>query len=262
MKDLNRTLTVKADDIPVTGFSHARLSGRETVGLYPDPFTLRLWNLPDAAYHLLASAKEISVCSGPSVLATGTLSDAWRRAVPEGTLTEAVFSPGLRLWEAPVSLSVEGGVTVSETIRRILAASGTGIPLLSFSGPDPVRIRGQAFFGRAAECVSSALSAAKARACLTPSGLCVIPLSGLPVSLYLAAPELTDAPAFAAGRRMILRTVPTGWPLGKAVSVTWQGETVTGLVTERCIDADDGDGPWEAQLLAETENSPGKAPGE
>ena len=110
--------------------------------------------------------------------------------------------------------------------------------------------------------MSSALSAAKARACLTPSGLCVIPSSGLPVSLHLATPELTDAPAFAAGNRMILRTAPTGWPLGKAVSVTWQGETVTGLVTERCIDADDGDGPWEAQLLAETENSPGEAPGE
>ena len=262
MKDLNRTLTVKADDIPVTGFSHARLTGRETVGLFPDPFTLRLWDLPDAAYYLLASAKAISVCSGPSVLAAGTVSDACRRTMPEGTLTEVLFSPGLRLWETPVSLSVEGGVTVSETVRRILAASGAGIPLLSFSGPDPVRIRGQAFFGRAAECVSSALSAADARACLTPSGLCVIPAAGLPVSLFLSEADLTDAPAFAGGGRMILRTAPVGWPLGKAVSVSWQGETVTGLVTGRCVDADDTEGPWEAQLLAETENSPGKVPGE
>ena len=193
--DLSRELAVLADGEPVTGFSHARLTGLDSIGLYPMPFTLRLWNLSDGQYAELSAAKEISVLHGGSVLAAGTVSDACRGTVREGTVTELVFSSGLRLWEAPVSLSVEAGVTVSETVRRILAASGTGIPLLSFPGKDPVRTRGQAFFGRAAECVREALSAAEARGCLAPSGLCVIPAGGLPVSMTLTEKDLTGAPS-------------------------------------------------------------------
>lgn len=134
MQDLSRTLTVLADGDPVAGFTRARLTGTDAVGLFPMPFRLRLWNLPDK--NPLTAAKEISVLHDGSVLASGTVSDVFRRAVPEGTVTEVLFSAGLRLWEAPVSLSVEAGVTVSETVRRVLTASGTGIPLLSFPGED------------------------------------------------------------------------------------------------------------------------------
>ena len=158
MNDLNRSLTILADGEPVTGFRHARLTGIDTIGLYPMPFTLRLWNLAESDYHLLSAAKEISVLHEDSVLAAGQVSDVCRGTVPEGTVTEVVISAGLPLWEAPVSLSVEAGVSVSETVRRILAASGTGIALLSFPGEDPVRSRGQAFAGRAAECIETALS--------------------------------------------------------------------------------------------------------
>ena len=245
MADLSRTLTILSDGEPVTGFYHARLFGEESLGLYPLPFTLRIWNLSDPDYFLISSAGKISVQHDDSVLAAGTVSNVYRRAVPEGTVTEIVFSPGLPLWEAPVSLSVEAGVTVSETVRRILSASGTEITLLSFPGEDPVRIRGQAFFGRAAECIMSALSAAGARACLTPAGLCVVPSSGL------AENDLTDAPNRVSDRLMVLRTRVTGWPLGKTVSVQWQGNTIEGLVVERRVDADNMDGPWQAELLVE-----------
>jgi hypothetical protein len=57
-----------------------------------------------------------------------------------------------------VSVDVESGASVSETVRRLLEASGTGLQLLSFPGEDPVSTRGQAFFGRAAECIIEALS--------------------------------------------------------------------------------------------------------
>ena len=87
------------------------------------------------------------------------------------------------LWEAPVSLSVEAGVSVSETVRRILTASGTGIRLLSFPGRDPVFSRGQAFCGRTAECVTEALSAAGAKGYLVPAGLCILPAEPLPATL-------------------------------------------------------------------------------
>ena len=251
MTDLSRTLAVLADGAPVAGFRRARLAGRDSLGLYPMPFTLRLWNLSDDGYCQLAAAKELSVLHGGSVLAAGKVSDVCRRTAPEGRVTEAVFSAALPLWETPVSLSAEAGVSISETVRRILDTSGTGIPLLSFPGPDPVRTRGQAFFGRAAECAEEALSAAEARCCLTPSGLCVIPASGLPASLELSGEELIDAPVRAGGNLLLLRTAVTGWPVGKQAAVTWKGERWEGLVTERAVDADSAEGNWQAELIME-----------
>ena len=249
-KNLFRSLTVLADGEQVTGFCYARLTGREALGLLPLPYTLRLLNLPDSGTGLLYAARNLSVLRDGSLLAWGRVSAVLRRTVPEGKLTEVVFSPGLSLWEAPVSLSVEAGASVSETVRRILAASGTGISLLPFPGPDPVFSRGQAFFGRAAECVNAALSAASARGYLAGNGLCAVPASGLPVSAVLSEADLLNELAFAGGL-MVLRTRVVGWTVGKRLSVSWQGKTAEGIVTERSVSADNTEGCWQAELLAE-----------
>ena len=249
MTDLNRSLTVLADGEPVKGFRRAYLAGRDALGLLPLPFVLRVWNLSDDGYYALFASKQVFVLQDDAVLASGKVSSVYRRTVPEGTITEIAFSPGLSLWEAQVSLSVEAGASVSETVGRILENSGTSIPLLSFPGNDPVFSRPQAFYGRAAECVNEALSAVSARACLTDAGLCVVPADGLPVSMALSETDLLDAPSRVAGNRMILRTKPVGWPLGKMVSVTWKGESFEGLVTERSVDADTMEGKWEAEML-------------
>ncbi len=251
MPDLSRILSILADGEELSGFNRARLTGVDSIGLYPMPFTLRLWNLADEDYWMLSAAKEISVTHDDSVLAAGMVTDVCRSAVPEGTMTEVVFSAGIRLWEAPVSLSVEAGVSVSETVKRILSASGTGISLLSFPGEDPVRTRGQAFSGRAAECVEEALSAAGARPCPTPSGLAVVPASGLAVSMELTEEDLIDLPSRAGSRYLIVRTRPVGWPLGKRISVIWGEESAEGIVVERSVDADNTEGKWESELMLE-----------
>ena len=251
MPELNRSLSVFADGLPVTGFRHAYLSGRDALGLYPMPFTLRLWNLADSDYHALCAAKNLSVHHDDSILAYGKISDVYLQIVPEGKITEVVFAAGLGLWETPVSLSVEAGVSVSGTVRQILSASGTGIPLLSFPGEDPVRSRGQAYYGRAAECIEEALMAAGARGYLTESGLCVVPAEGLPVSMDLSSADLLSDPVFVGNRQMLLRTRITGWPLGKQVSVNWKGVQIRGLVTERSVDADNMEGNWQSELLME-----------
>ena len=247
--ELSRALSVYADGKALTGFRHAHLTGRDALGLYPMPFTLRLWNLADSDYHMLRAAAGISVMHGQSVLAAGRVSDVYLSLVPEGKITEVVFAAGLGLWEAPVSLSVEAGVSVSETVRRILEASGTGIPLLSFPGTDPVRSRGQAFYGRAAECIEEALSAAGARGYLTGSGLCVVPAEGLPVSMELSSADLLSDPVFVGDGQLLLRTRITGWPLGKGIRVKWKDGSRSGLVLERAVDADNLEGKWESGLL-------------
>ena len=225
-EELDRSLTILADDVPLSGFVRARLTGRDALGLYPMPFTLQVWNLSEEDYLTLVSAKVLSIRNGDSMLASGSVSDTCRRTVAEGTITEVVFSAGLRLWDAPVSMSVEAGVSVSETVRRILSASGTGIRLLSFPGNDPVRTRGQAFCGRAAECVEEALSAAGTRGYLTEAGLCIVPVEGLPVSMALSSDDLLDKPVAVGDGLLLLRTRVTGWPLGKMISVKYHQDVI------------------------------------
>ena len=252
--ELSRALSVYADGKALVGFRHAYLSGRDALGLYPMPFTLRLWNLADSDYHALCAAKNLSVRHDDSILASGKISDVYLSLVPEGKITEVVFAAGLGLWETPVSLSVEAGVSVSGTVRQILSASGTGIPLLSFPGEDPVRSRGQAFYGRAAECIEEALMAAGARGYLTESGLCVVPAEGLPVSMDLSSADLLSDPVFVGNRQMLLRTRITGWPLGKGVRVKWKDGSQEGLVLERSVNADNLEGKWESEMLVEKRN--------
>ena len=248
---MDRTLTILADGGPVTGYARARLIGAERLGLYPSLFMLHLWNVAEEGYLLLSRSKEVTVLHEDVVLVSGTVSDAFRSRGKSGTEAHVAIAPGLKLWEATVSLDVEAGVTVSETVRRLLEASGTGIQLLSFPGDDPVVNRGQAFYGRAAECIEEALGKAGARCCLLPSGLCVIPKEGLPVSMVLTEEDLTDVPSFNCGGDMVLRTGPVGWTLGKGVEVRY-GEAINrGLITERLLSLDTGDGAWRVELVVE-----------
>ena len=248
---MDRTLTILADGEPVSGYARVRLLGTERLGLYPPLFMLHLWNVAEEDYLLLSRSREATVMHEDVVLVSGSVSDVFRSRGKSGTEAHVAIAPGLKLWEAAVSLDVEAGVTVSETVRRLLEASGTGITLLSFPGEDPVVSRGQAFYGRAAECIEEALGKAGDRCCLVPSGLCMIPKEGLPVSIVLTEEDVTDVPSFNCGGDMVLRTGPAGWTLGKGVEVRYGGTTNRGMITERMINLDTGDGPWRVELVVE-----------
>ncbi len=252
MDNFDRTLSVFADGEPVMSSARTRLFGNEGLGLYPSLFMLTLSNLAEEDYLLLSRARKVEVKHGEVVLISGIVSDVFRNMKKNGTETYVAVSPGLALWEAVVSVDMEAGVSVSETVRRLLEASGTGVRLLSFPGEDPVSTRGQAFFGQAAECIEAALSKCGARCCLVPSGLCVIPKEGLPVSMVLTEEDLQETPSFNSGGDMILRTGPAGWTLGKSVEVRYGGMSSRGLISERLLNLDTGDGPWRVELVIET----------
>ena len=251
INQMDRTLTILADGEPVTGYARARLFGTERLGLYPGLFMLHLWNVAEEDYLLLSRSREVIVMHEDVVLASGLVSDAFRSRGKSGTEAHVAIAPGLTLWETSISLDVEAGVTVMETVRRLLEASGTGITLLSFPGEDPVTTRGQAFYGRAAECIEEALGKAAARCCLVPSGLCVIPKEGLPVSMVLTEEDLADVPSFNCGGDMVLWTGPAGWTLGKGVEVRYGGTVNRGLISEKMINLDTGDGFWRVEVVVE-----------
>ena len=257
MPVLDRSLSVTLDGEPFSFSGRMRLRGEDELSLFPALFTLELWNLPEEMYLRISRCREIVVSHGDACLVSGRVWDAYRHGDEEGTITSVSISLGLDLWESTVSLCVPAGTPLSETVRRILDASGTGIPFLSALSTDPVSSRGHSFFGRASECISEALSIASLRPMLTPSGLMAVPASGLPEAVRITEADLTDAPTFAGGSLhgvpslMILSATVAGWRPGQTVDVAHKNIRARGIVKERSVDADTGDGAWKCELLCE-----------
>ena len=247
---MDRKLTVLADGTAFAGECRFHLSGKTEIGLFPSLFLLQCWNLSEADVFRVRNTKELSVYRDDSCLAFGKVSDVFRETVQEGTITTVAFSLGLELWEAQISVSVPAGASVSETVRLLLDASGTGIQLLSFPGADPVFSRAQAFCGRAADCIAAALTAAGAKGYLVPAGLCLVPAEPLEPTLHLTKTDLTDAPMIAAGgTKMILSTSVTGFQPGEEMTLEADGEKWSGLILERMVEADTSYEDWKTQLV-------------
>ena len=257
MPVLDRSLTVTLDGEPLSFSGRIRLRGKDELSLFPALFTLEFWNLPEELYLGISRAGCISVSHLDACLVSGRVWDVFRRGTEEGILTSVSVSLGLDLWESVISLAVPAGASLSDAVRRILAASGTGISLLSGPDPDPVLSRGLSFFGRAAECINEALSAASCRAMLMPSGLMIVPPGGLPEAVRISEKDLTDAPTFAGGALhgapslMILSAAVAGWRPGQTVEVEYKGVHARGIIRERSVDADTGSGPWISQMICE-----------
>lgn len=249
---MNRALFVLCDGQVFAHGCRFHLSGKTGIGLFPSLFLLQCWNLSDADVFRLRNTKELSVYRDDSCLAFGKVSDVFRETVQEGTVTTVAFSLGLDLWEGQISLSAPAGATVSETVRLLLDASGTGIQLLSFPGEDSVFTRCQSFYGRAADCIAMALTVAGAKGYLVPAGLCIVPAEPLEPMLHLTRADLTDAPMIATGgRKMILSTSVTGFQPGEEMTLEMDGECWQGLILERMVEADTGYGEWRTQLLVQ-----------
>ena len=248
----NRDLRVYLDGEPFTQGTGFRLSGRVDLNLYPDLFILQCRNLPKEGIYQLQNARQISSFYNASCLASGRISDVYTQTIPQGTVTIAAFSLGLDLWNAEVSVSCSAGTSISDDVRALLEASGTGIQLLSFPGEDSQPLRGRTYVGKASDAIASALSQAGARGFLTPAGLQVIPKDPLPASLHLTEADLTDRPVFAdAGRKMILSTYVVGFQPGDEMTLSFEGTTTKGLIISRLVDADSYAGPWKTELLIE-----------
>ena len=255
--NLNRSLTVTLDGEPLSFSGRMHLEGKVTLSLFPALFTLEFWNLPEEMFLRLSRCREISVSHEDACLVSGRVWDVFRQGTEEGILTSVSVSIGLELWESVVSVAVPAGTALSDAVRRILDASGTGIPLLSGPDPDPVLSRGLSFFGRASECIASALSAASCRAMLTPSGVMVVSANGLSEGVHISDADLTDAPAFTGGSLhgspslMILSAAVSGWRPGQTAEVDYKDIHARGIITERSVDADTATGSWKCEMVVE-----------
>lgn len=245
-----RDLHVRADGTEIGAGCRIILTARETLSLRPALHRLEIHDLSESSAALLADAQQLEVSSNDSILAFGEVTEVLTSLVSGERITSAVFAPGLGLWNSSVSLSLAGGMLVSETIRELLSASGTGIPLAGFAAPDLRLSRPQAFFGRTCDALSLLAETAGGDAFLSPAGVCVSGRSGGAVSAVLFDHDLLSEPV-SVGNHVILSTSMVGWGIGSRMEVRWQGTVITGRIISRLVQADNGAGPWKSELELE-----------
>ena len=224
-----------------------KMTLREEFSLLPQLFTMEIENLSESSVEKLANCREMVVRSNGSVLAVGDSIFCCPRWIDGRKVLAVSFSYGFRLWKASVSMSLAAGMKISDTIRAVLQASGTEIPMAGYTARDFALTRPQAFFGRACEALERLADSVDGRVGLTPAGVCVIGTEKVTPTVVMPEEELLSEPIFLKDR-VILRTGIVGWPLGTDVKFAWKGNIRNGVIVSRMMDLDNAEGPWESQL--------------
>ena len=265
-----RTLTVLADGQEIASGCHLRLRGTEDLSLRPAFFILEIEALSSSSAACLSGARTLRVLRGASTLAEGEIDDvvtSLRSGIP---WTTVAFAAGLSFWRSSVSLSLPAGLRLSDTLRLLLGAAGRGrtdpaFSLAALIGPDPVFSRPQAFYGRTAELLLALAAGASISLSgslpsspgiyRTPAGIVYDGGTETPVpSLTLTESHLLSAPEPTADG-LLLHTEMAGWPIGASLRYAAYGQSGTGRILSRSIDADQASGPWLSSLLLSSARS-------
>ena len=256
MNELDRKLDVLVDGVLISDGCRVRLMGEAGLGLYPRLVTVSMLNVSESGYHAIRMNGRIEVRCGDSELFSGEIQDVNRETAKGGVWTTVGFAAGVGLYREQIGISLEAGLTVSETVQAILEQSGTGIRLLSWRGEDPVFSRAQAYCGSTAEIVEQVMAASGARAVLVDAGIVVVPKTtgdagnaetAKTVDIRMTDADLVNEPYFTA-EHVILKTKMVGWTIGHWMQLDWQGKTVLGMIEKCAIEADTGKGIWQCEL--------------
>ena len=244
---MRRDLHLFADDTEIGQGCRMRITLREEFSLMPQLFHLEIENLSESSAEMLANCREMAVRSNGSVLATGDSIFCCPRWIDGRKIVSVSFSYGFRLWKASVSISLAAGMRISDTIREVLKASGTGIEMAGYTAKDFALTRPQAFFGRACDALERLADSVDGRVGLTPAGVCVIGMGEQTPTVVLPEDGLLSEPIFLKDR-VILKTGIVGWPLGTGVKFRWNGADYQGVMMSRMLDLDNAGGSWESQI--------------
>ena len=259
-----RDLRLYADDREIGKGCRMMLTARQDLTLRPALHHLEIIDLSDSSATMLTGAKFLEVRSGLSVLAFGEPIEVLTKTTQGKRITSAVFSPGLSLWRSSVSLSLPGGMTVTDTLRKLLAAASgiqdsgsnagfsSDISLAAFTAENRVLSRPQAFFGRTCDALTLLAETVNADAFLSSAGLCVTgreaasPAFSMPESDLLSAPLMTGSHLIISVRMLTLN--PGSW-----IRTEWKGVPYCGRIISSLIQADNHSGPWKSELELETD---------
>ena len=247
MEQFIRDLHVFLNDHEIAQGCHMLLTAQTTLTLRPALHHLDVYDLSDSSMAMLAGGGVLEVRTGISVLSRGEVTEHYTSRQKGKTITSIVFSPGLSLWSSSVSLSLSSGLKASDTMKALLAASGTGISLAAFAAEDAAFFRPQAFFGRICDALAVLAESVHADIFMAPAGVCAsgrdqrAPSAAIPESSLLSVSPIS-------GSSLILSTTMLDWLPGTVIQTKWQGSSITGRILSSLIQADNVSGPWKSEL--------------
>lgn len=250
MPDFSRDLEIIADGNEIARGCRLRLTAETTLGLRPPLHRLEIHDLSESSAALLSGGRWLEVICGINALSVGEITEVFTRSENGQRLTTVIFSPGLSLWGSAVSLAVPAGLKVSDVLRRLLEASGTGMPLAAFAADDVCLSRPQAFFGRTCDALTLLAETADADVFFGTAGVCVSGRRPREAMYILTNRDLLSEPVLT-GNRMIISTAMTGWTPGIWIEVIRQGSSRTGRIRACLVQADNREGPWKTELELE-----------
>ena len=124
------------------------------------------------------------------------------------------------------------------------------VSLSSFAAEDRALSRPQSFFGRVCDALTLLAETADADAFLSSAGVAVSGRAARDSTVNLSESDLLTEP-LRTGDRVLLSSAMLSWPLGSFLQYTWRGNTISGRLVSRLLQADNRDGPWKSELELE-----------
>lgn len=242
LNDFDRTLRLYADG-KLVDTERIRVVGKSSMTLSPDAWTVSLSNADAGSRSQLGNAKEMVVTNGSGgVLCKGTPVDV--TVVTEGVteIARVLLVSGMDFWRSTVSMSIQGGSSVQETLCMLISRAGLPLSMGLCPGASGRIPSGQTFYGRTAGYVDRLASMIGGRA-FTFQGLLGIAVPGDTEAAALTEEMAGEPEEWLGGWR--IRTRMIGYPIGQTLKLNGRIYRMVGQE----IEADTRQGAWTSYLL-------------
>lgn len=243
-----RILRSYADGERIADGMRMSFRGRQNMSIRPDFFELNIYNLSGADFAILNKAKEITV-KGPngSSLCTGKIEEIYRHVDSGKEITTVFISDGLDFWGAMISLSVAKGNRTEGVIRRIVNGCTSPIGIASYLAREAVSLRGQAFYGRAADYVATLAQSVGARAFVVRNTLNIVEKGRYSMSVSINEADMPDGISEANGAYIVRLREPVAYPVGQMAKIG--NRAAEYRIISQTFEADTQQGAWTTSLI-------------
>lgn len=236
-----RPISVYADGTKIAEELRVRVKGSLNMTLFPDFFSLEMYNLSDADMAVLQDAKKITISGEDEyTICTGEIEDVFVREEGVNTIASVSVVDGKSFWMTKVSKTLGGGAEIEATITNLVQNVKFG----GFFATNKRIIRGQTYTGRLADNISMLAKSASGRAFVSKGVLYIIQKGKASETVVVEPGDVINDFSYAKGSK-ILKTVAKGYPIGAIVRY---GGRDYRLVSQK-FDLDNYKGDWASNII-------------
>ena len=251
MSDLNktneRTLYLTADGARLDDDCRIRVRGRSTMTCVPDAWQIDVSGLSSFNLAMVRRASVVSVLNeNGSTICAGRPFSVGQHSVAGRLVDTISINDGEDFWRSSVNLAIRGGASVVESIRTMIQSCSVAVPLASVPSSTARMPRGQSYFGRTPDALTSLVSGLGWRAFTYQGALYIISQDQGLDRVTLTDADLLDEPNLDNGSIRTKTEIEMRRP-GQLIELKTRAVTGTFRLVAVTIDADNYSGPWTCE---------------